>query len=108
MDSQKIKQLQAMIQKAEFLNEATKKVFLEKVPYLNEKKFEDLYEVFEHDLEERKKIYAKRINAFESYKAKVKGIYQKAKQVVIGLKEKAVARIDEGELSSLDQELDRL
>lgn len=108
MDAQKIEQLQVMIQWADFLNEATKKVFLEKIPYLNEKKFEDLYEIFEHDLEERSKLKQKKVEIFEKYKITVTGIYQKAKQVVIGLKEKAVAKIDEREMNNLDQELDNL
>ena len=108
MDTQKIQQLQAMIQAADFLNEATKQVFLSKIPYLPENKFEDLFEIFAEDEEKRKKLKEKRVAIFEKYKVTVTGIYQKAKRVIISFKEKAVAKIDENELKNLDQELDQL
>ncbi len=108
MDQQKIEKLQVMIKQAEFLDSATKQVFLEKIPYLNEKKFEDLFEIFEHDLEERNKLKQKKIEIFEKYKTKVTGIYQKARQVMIDLKEKAAEKIEKRELDNLNQELNQL
>jgi len=108
MEQQRIEQLRQMIQSAEFLNDATKQVFLAKIPELNERKFEDLYEVFAHDLKERQKLKQKKVEIFEKYKATVTGIYQKAKQFIIGLKEKTITKIDEKELSNLDQELSNL
>jgi hypothetical protein len=108
MNVQKVKKLQVMIQQVDFLNKATKQVFLDKVPYLNEKKFEDLYEIFEHDLRERNKLKQKKIEAFKKYKATVMGIYHKAKQVIISLKEKTFEKMEKTELKNLDQELNNL
>lgn len=108
MDQEKIEQLRVMIAQADFLNAAIKKLFLDKLPYLDEKKITDLYKIFEHDQEERNKLNQKKVKIFERYKATVTGIYQKAKQVVIGLKEKAFTKLDESELKNLDQELKNL
>ncbi len=108
MNLAKVEKLKAMIQQAEFLEEATKMLFLEKLPYLNEKKLVDLYEVFEHDLEKRNKLKKRKVEILKNYKVKIKSIYQKAKHLVVSMKEKAVAKIDERELNTLDHELNNL
>lgn len=87
------------------MEEATKQIFLNKVPVLPENKLEDLFEIFGKNEREHEKIQQKRVKLFEKYKITLTGLYQKAKQVVIELKEKAVARIDERELEILDEEL---
>lgn len=108
MDSQKIAKLQAMITQADFLNSETKQVFLSKIPYLDENKFTNLWEIFEHDTIERKHLKQKKIEIFEKYKATVTGIYNRARQIVQNLKTKAAEKLEAHELSSLNQELNQL
>ena len=108
MDQQRIIDLKAMIEKADFLTNETKQVFLAKTPYLNEKKFADLYEIFEHDQEERKVLRKKKMEIFDKCKITMTGIYQKAKSQIIAIKEKALKRDDQSKLSALDNQLNNL
>lgn len=108
MELVQIEKLEAMIRNADFLNEETKTLFLEKIPYLNEKKFYDLYTIFASDLEEREKIKEKRRANFAQYKNTLTLIYQKAKQQILQIKEKAFGREDEANLQDLDRQLGKL
>lgn len=108
MDQAKYQTLQALITHADFLNDATKQVFLDKLPHLTEKKFADLYEIFNHDQAERKKLYERKVAAFEKYKNTVYGIYQMAKQEIIRIKEKFLHKEEKIELAGLDAQLKNL
>lgn len=105
MKPQKLQQLEAMIQKADFLEEATKQLFLNKIPVLPENKLEDLFEIFAKNEREHEKVNQERLTLFEKYKLTLMGIYQQAKKTVIALKERAVAKVDQRELKILDEEL---
>ena len=105
MEIRQIWELQALIREAEFLNSDTKEVFLKKLPYLSKEKFYKLYAIFSKDAQKRKEIWEKRLVVFEKYKATLNGIFYKAKQTVLHLKEKAINKIDRRELQHLDDEL---
>lgn len=108
MELAKIEKLQAMIQNADFLNAETKTVFLNKIPYLSAKKFEDLYEIFANNWEEKEKINLQKKEVFLKYKQTLTEIYQKGKQKILQIKEKAFGRADEASLHDLDSQLSEL
>lgn len=108
MKTQQIEKLQAMIQNADFLNAETKNIFLAKAPYLPEKKFNDLFEIFENNAEEKKRLNERKKDLFTSYKKHLNELYQNAKKQVLEIRNRAASKKEAAEMQQIDRELNSI